>query len=76
MASRTSPLLRPVCIPTTTPGSASTSSQVQASLRAGLLAGDSHTRIPGSAQPSIEPVLGQWAVTRPAAVSTSARKRW
>ena len=76
MASRTSPLLRPVCMPTTTPGRASTSSQVHASLRAGLLAGDSHTRIPGSAQPCIEPVLGQWAVTRPAAVSTSARKRW
>ena len=61
---------------TITPGAVSTSSQVHASLRAGFAAGDSHTRIPGSAQPCIEPVLGQWAVTRPAAVSTSARKRW
>ena len=36
---------------------------------------ESHTRLPGSQQPIIEPVLGQAAVTTESASCTSARKR-
>ena len=79
IASATSRLGRPVLMPTRTPrpgAPASTSSQVWRYLRVGESLSESQTRLPGSQQPSIEPVFGHAAVTvAPEASSTSARKR-
>ena len=79
IASATSLLGWPVLMPTSIgplPRSASTSSQVWRYLRVGLSLSDSHTAEPGAVSPSMEPVLGQVAVTtRPSSSRTSARKR-
>ena len=81
MASATRRLGSPVLMPTMTPrrlpaGRASTISQVWRYLRVGESLSESQTRLPGSQQPSIEPVLGQAAVmTPPLSSSMSARKR-
>ena len=79
-ASATSLLGCPVLMPTSVgplPRSACTSSHVKGYLRVGLALSDSHTGEPGAHSPSMEPVLGQAAVTaRPSSRRTSARKRW
>ena len=76
MASSTSGFASAVLIPTRWRRSTSTICQVCRYLRFGLRDVVCQTRLPGSRQLRIEPVLGQWIVsTAPAAVSTSARKR-
>ena len=55
----------------------STRSRVHFSLRFGLSLAEISAGAPGSQQPDIEPVFGQWAVTTtPPGSSTSARNRW
>ncbi|MNC65683.1 hypothetical protein D3C75_1159990 [compost metagenome] len=51
-------------------------SQLWASLRLGLFEVEYQTRVPGSAQPVMAPVLAQWMVmVSPSASCTSVRKR-
>ena len=53
----------------------STISHVCRYLRVALSLSESHTRLPGAAQPSIDPVFGHAAVTTSPGSWMSARKR-
>ena len=73
IASSTSRLGWMVLIPTRPP-SASTSSKVRGSARAGLPALETQTRAPGASSPSMRPGLGQCTVTSPAAIQHDVRE--
>lgn len=76
MASLTKSLALPVLIPAIAPFSTSTISKVCGYLRFGFSDFEYQTRLPGSAQFFIEPVLGQWIVSKePSGNLMSAKKR-